>query len=514
MSPRCIWRWSALFVVLTIVAGMLAVTVNAQPAPEDREQGNVAIPPQQPPPPGPEVSPQVVTAADAAMKKLAPELREPAQAPTGRAILVSVLMARDVDLGSVMERVVYSRPFNGVRWATGKVVDTNLKKLAGIPGVISVISTETYQPVPAPGEEDFKQARSKLTADEIRGILRHGGKELLRQKLQERLPALPGKRGAAPSTLPGGGFTPSTVKVRDVHGASAAHTKGYTGTGVIAAVVDSGVDFGHPDLQGTQARIPSGPYAGWPFAYNTLSGIYYALFELTIGPDNYWDVAGYTWYAHTLPVEDPTCNGTTCVANLKIDFGAEVGWPWQTVILPFVWPDTSQSGRYYYTVHPDSTHLLAGNSLELGYAATDVAPAAVIVADETAAGVYDTVYVDVDFDQDLTDEKPMRKGDELAGADLYDAAGDPGQDGIWDLSAGILTWIADGNNPPPGVSALYEGGGGPEAGRLISFVGDEDSHGTNCAGDIAAQGVITDPEWVGPINPLFAGGENVGGVGG
>ncbi|HXF69289.1 MAG TPA: hypothetical protein VNK89_05750 [Thermoflexus sp.] len=48
--------------------------------------------------------------------------------------------------------------------------------------------------------------------------------------------------------------------------------------------------------------------------------------------------------------------------------------------------------------------------------------AAVIVADESTAGVYDTVYVDVDFDQDLTAEKPMRKGDELARADLYDAA--------------------------------------------------------------------------------------------
>ncbi|MCX7680412.1 MAG: S8 family serine peptidase, partial [Anaerolineae bacterium] len=64
------------------------------------------------------------------------------------------------------------------------------------------------------------------------------------------------------------------------------------------------------------------------------------------------------------------------------------------------------------------------------------------------------------------------------------------------------------------VSALYDGLAIPQAGRLISFVGDEDSHGTNCAGDIAAQGIITDPEWVGPINPLFAGGENVGGVGG
>jgi hypothetical protein len=234
---------------------------------------------------------------------------------------------------------------------------------------------------------------------------------------------------------------------------------------------------------------------------------------VTIGPDTYWDLVGLTWYAHTLPVTGATCNGTTCTGNLKIDFGSDAGWPWPPIVLPFTWPDTSKSGQYYYTVHPDFYHLFAGFDLGLGYAAVG-APAAVIVADETTAGVYDTVYVDVDFDQDLTDEKPMRKGSELAGADLYDAAGFPGPDGTWDLSAGMLTWIADGVNPPPGVSALYEGVTVPHAGRLLSFVGDEDSHGTNCASDIAAQGVITDPEWIGPVNPLYAGGENIGGAGG
>jgi uncharacterized repeat protein (TIGR01451 family) len=184
------------------------------------------------------------------------------------------------------------------------------------------------------------------------------------------------------------------------------------------------------------------------------------------------------------------------------------------VVLPFVWPDKSKSGQYYYTVHPDFPLLEAGYYLGLGYAYTDIAPAAVIVADENAAGVYDTVYVDADFDQDLTNNKPMRKGDELAGVDLYDAAGNPGTDGIWDLSAGMLAWIADGTNPPPGTNVLFENPPIPEAGRLLAFIGDDDSHGTNCAGDIAAQGVITDPEWIGPINPIFGGAENYGGVGG
>ncbi|MFN3762052.1 MAG: S8 family serine peptidase, partial [Anaerolineae bacterium] len=516
MSTKTTWRWSSLLVVLAMVLSMAAVTVSAQPAaktpaapaPQPLLLKPSAAPAPQPPPPKPEITPEVETSADAALQKLAPDLRERAKSPTGRPILVSVLMTKEANLNGVMERVVYSKPLNGIHWATGEVLDSNLKKLAGIPGVVSVISTETYQPVPAPGEEEFKAVRPRLTGDEIRALLQKGGKDLLRQKLQEMRPTRPEiEKPARPSAIPRGGIEPTTVKVRDIHGASAAHTKGYTGTGVIVAVVDTGVDFGHPDLQGTQARIPSGPYAGWPFAYNTRSGVFYALGYPTIGPDTYWDRVRFTWYAHTLPVENPTCNGITCTANLTIDEK-------HGVTLPFVWPDTSKSHHYYYTVHPDNNLLRAGSKLGLGYAATYTAPAAVIVADETTAGVYDTVYVDVDFDQDLTDEKPMRKGDELAGADLYDAAGNPGTDGVWDLSAGILTWIADGINPPPGVSALYKGVAVPQAGRLISFVGDEDGHGTSCAGDIAAQGVITDPEWEGPINPLFAGAENWGGAGG
>jgi uncharacterized repeat protein (TIGR01451 family) len=430
------------------------------------------------------------------------------------------------------QRVVVRKPLRDLQWATGEIRGANLLKLASLPGVISVVSFQSYAPVPAP-DDDFrggigyrppslklekgkgakvKEALRKLTAgmspEQVREKLRTDPTfrakvgEILGRPLLER-PALPEK----PSLPSKGGIQPATIKVKDVHGASAAWAKGYTGAGVVAAVVDTGVDFAHPDLQGTQARVPSGPYAGWPYSYDTLSGLFYAFGYPTIGPDTYWGWVGWTYYAHTLPVESPTCNGITCTANLNIDM--EYG-----VVLPFVWPDKSKSGQYYYTVHPDFPLLVAGFYLGLGYAYTDIAPAAVIVADEATAGVYDTVYVDADFDQDLTNNKPMRKGDELAGVDLYDAAGNPGTDGIWDLSAGMLAWIADGTNPPPGTNVLFENPPIPEAGRLLAFIGDDDSHGTNCAGDIAAQGVITDPEWIGPINPIFGGAENYGGVGG
>lgn len=542
------WRWSRLLIVLTMVVGMAGAPVSAQPASVQMKEAAVAASAQHPPPPQaakpqPPSSPpeKVATASDPALAKLAPELRPLAKARSVEPVIVTVLMQAGTKVQPYFQQAVTRKPIGGLQWATGEVRGANLLKLAGLPGVISIVSFQSYAPVPVPSEKDLrggagyrpsplklelgegvqiKEALRQLTAgmtpDQAQEKLRTDTSfrarinEVFRRSLPER-PALPEK----PSLSPQGGIQPATIKVKDVHGASVAWTKGYTGTGVVAAVVDTGVDFAHPDLQGAQARVPAGPYAGWPYAYDTLSGFLYAFDStFTIGPDTYWDLGQWTWYAHTLPVVGAICNGSTCTASLKIDFGSDAGWPWPPVVLPFVWQDTSQSGQYYYTVHPDVMHFLAGLYLGLGYAATHEAPAAVIVADENTAGVYDTVYVDVDFDQDLTVEKPMHQGNELAGADLYDATGNPGTDGVWDLSAGMLAWIADGRNVPPGTGVLFEGVTTPRAGRLLAFIGDDDGHGTNCAGDIAAQGAITDPELVGPINPIFGGGANFGGAGG
>ncbi len=462
-------------------------------------------------------APQVETSSDGVSWKLSPELRVRAKKPTGKPALVTVLLSdSSADLSTWMENVVYSKPLGGLRWATGEVREANLAKLAGLDKVVFILSSQTYKPLP-PVDELLPFSRDRLSEEELRILLQKGDKEALYQKLlqwrrsqQQRKPSLSRSNVIAQT-----GLGINSVKVKDIHGTTAAHSKGYTGTGVIVSIVDTGVDFAHPDLQGTQARIPSGPYAGWPFAYDTLSGLYYALYGLAADPYNYTSFLGgdrTTRYARTLPVSALNCNGLTCSATLtfQTDAGEEQ--------LNVTFPNTSKSGQYLYTVYPpDKTLYLVSLSRGLGYPLSDYLPPVVIVADENSAGVYDTVYVDVNSDADLTNDKPLRKGDEIGGADLLDASGSQGQDGIWDISVGMLTWIADGQNHPPGVSALYEFSRTvPGPGRLIAFVGDSDisGHGTSCASLVAARGVISDPEWIGIINPLFAGGENIGGAGG
>ena len=140
-------------------------------------------------------------------------------------------------------------------------------------------------------------------------------------------------------------------------------------------------------------------------------------------------------------------------------------------------PATSKSGVYHFGSHPDTT-------LEAFFDER----AAVLVVDEHDAGVYDTVYVDLDADYDFTNNKKSVKGDEYVYMDLDG-------DGYADLSGGIIYWISDGVNSLPGSDWLYGiGADVAGAGDLVAFSIDDyaesGDHGTLCASGVAAQGVI------------------------
>jgi len=262
-------------------------------------------------------------------------------------------------------------------------------------------------------------------------------------------PPLPGPQ-VRPGMMPAAQKQPLPYSwfASDLVGARAAWQSGYTGKGVKVAVIDEGIDFANPDLQGTQARVenPMSPYYGWPIVFDSHSMAHYA---------TYGDTAS-TYYSNTKAI--------ITEANPKV------------AGITYKLPHTSKSGVYHFGAHP--SYLLMIMPPQSNHAT-------VLVADEHVAGVYDTVYVDLNKDHDFTDEKPCRKGDEISWHDLDG-------DGFADLSGGMVYFIADGVHPIPASDWLYHLKP-PANGSLVCFAGSFDKgteHGTLVASAIAAQGKI------------------------
>jgi len=227
-------------------------------------------------------------------------------------------------------------------------------------------------------------------------------------------------------------------------------TLGITGTGVTVAVLDSGVDFGNPALAGRYAVQPttsagSQAYAGWPVAYDDRS-----LSEYMAEPGRAWP-GNWGWYV----------NAGYAIAGSGVYTFADPLAPTYVYTVP----GTSLSGRYLLGYHPDPA---LGDS-------------PLLVADEAVGGVYDAVYVDLDFDGAF--ETRLSREAPVGALDLSG-------DGVPDLSAGMLYWIADGAHPPPGAEAVYGSGVPvPAAGTLLAFMIDTPwevggGHGTLCASNV------------------------------
>ncbi|ASJ08688.1 peptidase [Thermococcus siculi] len=75
-----------------------------------------------------------------------------------------------------------------------------------------------------------------------------------------------------------------------------------TGEGVKVAVIDSGVDFGNPDLQDAYAvdTNPNSPYYGWPIAFDGNSLIYYLALGATFADAYSYTGYLYSWYTPTI----------------------------------------------------------------------------------------------------------------------------------------------------------------------------------------------------------------------
>jgi len=358
-------------------------------------------------------TPQIITGNEKALSKIQPSLRELAVAGGSELVKVTIatvdpnqvfnMLRNYMNLGLVGKEKV--APLDEPVTLTLSVPAQSLVKLASLPSVGYVLKYTLPEPLPPPDPDVVGMKPNK-------------------------------------------GAEPATWFAINTHGASAAWAKGYTGTGIKVAVIDTGVDFANPDLQGTQARQPFGPYAGWPIAFDSRSMLNY-LFSGGVGfPGT------DTWYA------DTSSTDTT----------------------GYIVTGTSQSGVYHIGLHPD-------DALRAWWYGNYVA---VLVVDEHMAGVYDTVYVDLNNNMDFTDDKPNFKGDEIAWMDLSG-------DGLADVSGGMVYFIADSVNPVP-FSAYISGLYGipnvtPAAGTLVAFMINDvtengGDHGTLCASAVVAQGAI------------------------
>ncbi|MBU0705213.1 MAG: S8 family serine peptidase, partial [Chloroflexi bacterium] len=452
------------------------------------------------------------------MTKLDSELQALAAEGGDEPVLVYILAETGTDLSKVAD-VTETRPFLGQELIVANVTPAMLAKMASNPGVVSA---EAFHAIESPGPL-VPGELTELTREEAR-------------TMREQVAAIKANpESATPRKFPGGAApaasmspnSPESWFGNDTIGASDAWAKGYTGTGVNIAIIDSGVDFGHPDLDGRQATYNGGPYDGWPIALDPRSMREY-LYNGNTGWDNYYDWWDYSWYADVVDV-------IHCTEGLLETFDFN-GYTYS--IDPAI-TAMSKSGEIRWSVHPDE---------QLADFVYDWTP--FILLDTTTAGVYDTVIADLNFDlwfdgyDDVADKadpvlsqdigsyvytdtlvmtgtvwsdplmnlwgypptwwgpdytsvttETIPAGSFIWALDRYSAPGaTDGADDMPEISGGMVYYIADGVNPVPGMDYLYPESGIPFNGQLVAFMigsywagGGE--HGTLCASAAVAGGV-------------------------
>jgi hypothetical protein len=385
----------------------------------------------------------------ASARQLAASLHKAAYAGGTKKIDVLVMVAKGTKAPAYLEmplRLKLKGDTSNEFWA-GRVRSDRLVKLATSKGVLFVVDNGKRTPPPIPDVKQRSKAQILAATAKAKAAMKSAAK-------------------TAAGLKPGSGGKPTGWHdVGPTHDSAAAWANGFTGDGVKVAVADDGLDFGHPDLQGTQAHLtdPSSPYNGWPMAFDPFSTYLYAL-DKTFGTS--YVESGTAWFSST----EATMAGTTSGA-----------WGGKTYALP----NTSKSGVYHVG------RLWDENLKAYWYGEYP----AILVADENTAGVYDTVYVDLDDNLDFTDDKKCTKDDPISYADFVDGAGNPGTDGVADLSGGMLYWISDGSHHPPMADVEFDSTGwtAPGSGDLVCMMGayDLDSgHGTLCGSNVVGQGRI------------------------
>ncbi len=137
------------------------------------------------------------------------------------------------------------------------------------------------------------------------------------------------------------------------------------GKGQVIAIIDTGVDAGHPDLQKTSGNKPK--IVDWRDFTK----------EGDIDTSSLVEPAGRTL---------PLANGSYYIGDIV---------------------SAGRKFRYGYLREMDLKQANGNTGLDLNFNGKETDVFAVIVADRAKSGIYDTVYLDLDGDHDFADEKPL-----------------------------------------------------------------------------------------------------------
>jgi subtilisin family serine protease len=255
------------------------------------------------------------------------------------------------------------------------------------------------------------------------------------------------------------------------HNFTEAWNAGITGEGTTVAVFDSGTDWSHPDLIGAKVATDA---SGWPAAFDPFGTLQWLAAPSQINQ-------GLSWYVRTTAA---TCTsaGDTCQVQFATRTGPSRNLPnppgtrTHTYSFPKAW---SKSGTVRLGSHPDDWLLDFYGERP-----------AFLVTDPNTAGVYDTIYVDLNDDFDFSDEKPVTKQSPRSWRDLNG-------DGFVDLSGAMAYYISDGTGPSgrpvPGGLEAFGVSIKAAPGGLVAWTGDFDpaigGHGTLCTSNVVGQGV-------------------------
>ena len=418
---------------------------------------------------------RVITASDAAKGKLDRGLRQKVEEGVTEALPIYASLTGDVAAAKALVGDAHVAQREGIALLVGRIPAQQAVKLASLDGVLSV------------GLVQFKQDGEPVGwKDPELGVPASGIKNAKAQWNSTDVPysTAPSLKTSNFEALRGKGYLDGKT-----HNFDGAWAKGFAGEGVTAAVLDGGTDWGHPDLLGTWKTWQSGPWAGWPMAFDPYDTLVWLAAPSFVEQ-------GLSWYT---PAKAVSCPGNpNANATCAVQFATRLG-PSRNIAAPdavkehtYRFPAAwTKSGSVRVGSHPDD-YLLGQYGERVAF----------LVTDPNAAGVYDTVYVDLDDDYDFSDEKPVTKASPASYRDMNG-------DGYTDLSGGLLAFISDGTTILPGGIDFFTPSNNPatpknetqdfidqftfEPGAMLMWTGDYDpgigGHGTLTASNVVGQAV-------------------------